>query len=169
MQAFALTAPGSTQFLSPPLPRPGILSPSVSSFRSPFLLTHDRDRGGSHYLFIFQVSFPRDPRAFTCSSVCPFHAFSTSNCSWMRIIRFTLGFLLNVVDVAFPSPKLSSFHAGPTQVLLRLSASSMNRRDYWITQGLYPGMKNVLAGAFLFALLSNEALTNIPLSHFVSL
>src|SRR4030042_629431 len=35
-----------------------------------------------------------------------------------------------------PEPK-----AGNGQVVVRLKAAALNRRDYWITQGLYPGMK----------------------------
>ena len=35
-----------------------------------------------------------------------------------------------------PSPK-----AGADQVIVKLRAAALNRRDYWITQGLYPGIK----------------------------
>jgi len=35
-----------------------------------------------------------------------------------------------------PSPK-----AGKDQVTVRLRAATLNRRDYWITQGLYPGIR----------------------------
>jgi zinc-binding alcohol dehydrogenase/oxidoreductase len=35
-----------------------------------------------------------------------------------------------------PSPK-----AGEDQAIVRLKAAAFNRRDYWITQGLYPGIK----------------------------
>jgi len=35
-----------------------------------------------------------------------------------------------------PSPK-----AGSNQVIVKLKAAALNRRDYWITQGLYPGIK----------------------------
>ena len=28
---------------------------------------------------------------------------------------------------------------GPGEVVVRLEAAALNRRDYWITQGLYPG------------------------------
>jgi zinc-binding alcohol dehydrogenase/oxidoreductase len=35
-----------------------------------------------------------------------------------------------------PSPK-----TGKGQVLVKLKAASLNRRDYWITQGLYPGIR----------------------------
>jgi zinc-binding alcohol dehydrogenase/oxidoreductase len=35
-----------------------------------------------------------------------------------------------------PEPK-----AGAGQVVVRLRAAALNRRDFWITQGLYPGMK----------------------------
>ena len=34
-----------------------------------------------------------------------------------------------------PSPK-----AGADQVIVKLRAAALNRRDYWITQGLYPGI-----------------------------
>jgi zinc-binding alcohol dehydrogenase/oxidoreductase len=34
-----------------------------------------------------------------------------------------------------PSPK-----AGREQVIVKLKAAALNRRDYWITQGLYPGI-----------------------------
>lgn len=34
-----------------------------------------------------------------------------------------------------PSPK-----AGKDQVIVKLKAAALNRRDYWITQGLYPGI-----------------------------
>ncbi|HCO96450.1 MAG TPA: alcohol dehydrogenase [Phycisphaerales bacterium] len=35
-----------------------------------------------------------------------------------------------------PSPK-----AGKRQVIVKLKAAALNRRDYWITQGLYPGIR----------------------------
>lgn len=35
-----------------------------------------------------------------------------------------------------PSPK-----AGKGQVIVKLKAAALNRRDYWITQGLYPGIR----------------------------
>lgn len=35
-----------------------------------------------------------------------------------------------------PSPK-----AGKEQVIVKLKAAALNRRDYWITQGLYPGIR----------------------------
>jgi len=35
-----------------------------------------------------------------------------------------------------PSPK-----AGKGQVIVKLRAAALNRRDYWITQGLYPGIR----------------------------
>ncbi|MHC4206340.1 MAG: quinone oxidoreductase family protein [Planctomycetota bacterium] len=35
-----------------------------------------------------------------------------------------------------PSPK-----AGKDQVIVKLKAAALNRRDYWITQGLYPGIR----------------------------
>jgi zinc-binding alcohol dehydrogenase/oxidoreductase len=35
-----------------------------------------------------------------------------------------------------PSPK-----AGKDQVIVKLKAAALNRRDYWITQGLYPGIQ----------------------------
>ncbi|OHB81958.1 MAG: alcohol dehydrogenase, partial [Planctomycetes bacterium RBG_19FT_COMBO_48_8] len=35
-----------------------------------------------------------------------------------------------------PSPK-----AGKNQVIVKLKAAALNRRDYWITQGLYPGIR----------------------------
>ncbi len=31
--------------------------------------------------------------------------------------------------------------AGPGQVVVALKAAALNRRDYWITQGMYPGIK----------------------------
>ena len=30
----------------------------------------------------------------------------------------------------------------PDQVLIKISAAALNRRDYWITKGLYPGLKD---------------------------
>jgi zinc-binding alcohol dehydrogenase/oxidoreductase len=35
-----------------------------------------------------------------------------------------------------PTPK-----AGKGQIIIRLRAAALNRRDYWITQGLYPGIR----------------------------
>ena len=35
-----------------------------------------------------------------------------------------------------PNPK-----AGKGQIMVKLKAASLNRRDYWITQGLYPGIR----------------------------
>ncbi|OHB64656.1 MAG: alcohol dehydrogenase [Planctomycetes bacterium RBG_13_50_24] len=35
-----------------------------------------------------------------------------------------------------PSPK-----AGKGQVIVKIKAAALNRRDYWITQGLYPGIR----------------------------
>jgi zinc-binding alcohol dehydrogenase/oxidoreductase len=35
-----------------------------------------------------------------------------------------------------PSPK-----AGKNRVIVKLKAAALNRRDYWITQGLYPGIR----------------------------
>lgn len=32
-------------------------------------------------------------------------------------------------------------HVGPEQVVVTLQAAALNRRDYWITQGLYPGLR----------------------------
>ena len=34
-------------------------------------------------------------------------------------------------DVALEAP-------GPDEVLVKMNSASLNRRDYWITQGLYP-------------------------------
>ncbi|MEQ8788849.1 MAG: zinc-binding dehydrogenase [Pirellulaceae bacterium] len=33
------------------------------------------------------------------------------------------------------------FEPGPRQVVVQLKAAALNRRDYWITQGMYPGIK----------------------------
>ncbi len=41
---------------------------------------------------------------------------------------------LAIEDVPEPSPR-------PGEVLIELRAAALNRRDYWITQGLYPGIK----------------------------
>jgi len=35
-----------------------------------------------------------------------------------------------------PSPK-----AGTDKVIVKLRAAALNRRDYWITRGLYPGIR----------------------------
>jgi len=35
-----------------------------------------------------------------------------------------------------PSPE-----AGKEQIIVKLKAAALNRRDYWITQGLYPGIQ----------------------------
>ncbi|MBC8352885.1 MAG: zinc-binding dehydrogenase [Planctomycetes bacterium] len=34
-----------------------------------------------------------------------------------------------------------SLSPGPDEVIVQLKAASLNRRDYWITQGLYPGIE----------------------------
>ena len=43
------------------------------------------------------------------------------------------------------SPLISEQRSDPTpeknEVIVRLKASALNRRDYWITQGMYPGIK----------------------------
>jgi zinc-binding alcohol dehydrogenase/oxidoreductase len=41
-----------------------------------------------------------------------------------------------LVLLEMPSPK-----AAKNQVIVKLRAAALNRRDYWITQGLYPGVK----------------------------
>ncbi len=40
---------------------------------------------------------------------------------------------VTLTDVADPTP-------GPNQAVVRLRAAALNRRDYWITQDLYPGI-----------------------------
>ena len=41
-----------------------------------------------------------------------------------------------LVPLERPSPKV-----GKDQVIIKLKAAALNRRDYWITQGLYPGIQ----------------------------
>ncbi len=48
---------------------------------------------------------------------------------------------LKIEEVPTPEP-------GPDEVRVKLKASALNRRDYWITMGLYPGMAfPVIAGS----------------------
>jgi zinc-binding alcohol dehydrogenase/oxidoreductase len=49
--------------------------------------------------------------------------------------------VLNQVKQPLVLQKMSSPIAGEGQVIVKLRAAALNRRDYWITQGLYPGIK----------------------------
>ena len=58
-----------------------------------------------------------------------------------------------------PSPK-----AGKDQVIVKLKAAALNRRDYWITQGLYPGIRCPVVlgsdGAGIADVKDNEVIIN---------
>jgi NADPH:quinone reductase-like Zn-dependent oxidoreductase len=49
--------------------------------------------------------------------------------------------VLNKVKKPLVLQEMSSPKAGRNQVIVKLKAAALNRRDYWITQGLYPGIK----------------------------
>ena len=38
-------------------------------------------------------------------------------------------------------PDYSRSSPGPDEVVIRLQAAALNRRDYWITEGMYPGLQ----------------------------
>lgn len=48
--------------------------------------------------------------------------------------------VLNEVKQPLVLKEMSSPKAGKGQVIVKLKAAALNRRDYWITQGLYPGI-----------------------------
>jgi NADPH:quinone reductase-like Zn-dependent oxidoreductase len=49
--------------------------------------------------------------------------------------------VLNQIKEPLVVEERPELKAGNGQVVVRLKAAALNRRDYWITQGLYPGMK----------------------------
>lgn len=48
---------------------------------------------------------------------------------------------LNTIKEPLTVAELPDPTAGTGQVVVRLKAAALNRRDFWITQGLYPGMQ----------------------------
>ncbi|MHC4326317.1 MAG: alcohol dehydrogenase catalytic domain-containing protein, partial [Planctomycetota bacterium] len=48
--------------------------------------------------------------------------------------------VLNEVKQPLVLQELPSPKTGKDQVIVKLKAAALNRRDYWITQGLYPGI-----------------------------
>jgi len=52
----------------------------------------------------------------------------------MQAVVLNRGFEITFSKV--PIPKL-----GPGEALVRVIAAALNRRDYWISKGLYPGIK----------------------------
>ncbi|MCA9178453.1 MAG: zinc-binding dehydrogenase [Planctomycetales bacterium] len=50
-------------------------------------------------------------------------------------------FVLREVKSPLVAEQRPDLRPGPQQVVVRLHAAAVNRRDYWITQGLYPGIE----------------------------
>ena len=49
--------------------------------------------------------------------------------------------VLNTIKQPLDLEERPDLHAAPGEVVVLIMAAALNRRDYWITQGMYPGIK----------------------------